>query len=89
MFTNCLLKRYSHFSMLIYQDKLVPYFGNVEQVGFAYFSFKQKLQVFGIVEPNIPYKHIYVCDKENSGPKDGNLVVNYLLQYVPYPLTFK
>ena len=61
---------------------MVLYFGNSEQFGSAYYAFKQKIQIFEIMEPTAPKKNIYLCDKENSGPKSGNLAVNFLMQYV-------
>lgn len=53
------------------------------QHGKSYYKCKQRVFRYGIVEPATGRRHIYVIDEQNApGKKNGNLIINLLLQYV-------
>lgn len=78
----CVCELYRVSLLICYQDKLVPHFGNTEQVSFSFFSYHVSVSIFGIVDASRKKNFIYLTDKLQAGSKRGNHTVNYLIQCV-------
>lgn len=61
----------------------MPCYQDAPQPNKLYYSHKLKAFIYGIVAPSTDQQQLYVIDESNSlGPKNGNLEINFLLQYV-------
>lgn len=70
----------SFFTNKLIKDKLVPHFGKTAQVSFSFFSYHLAISIFGVVDKTRGKNYVYLVDKLQAGPKNGDHTVSYLFQ---------